>query len=113
MMIKRTREEVTALEGELLCDGCHRLTLIDGTVVDCVAIEVGRGVAHVFTSRGVRTKYRYAEICRAGARRREADRWARRSDEVGGDARRLEREASRGAGSSSEWIFVRARRSVG
>lgn len=62
MMIKRTREEVTALEGELLCDGCHRLTLIDGTVVDCVAIEVGRGVAHVLTSRGVRTKYRYAEI---------------------------------------------------
>lgn len=61
-MIKRTREEITALEGELLSDGGHRLTLLDGTVVDCVATELGRGVAHVFTSHGVRAKYRYAEI---------------------------------------------------
>jgi uncharacterized cupin superfamily protein len=65
MMIKRTREEIMALEGELLCDGGHRLTLIDGTVVDCVALELGRGVAHVFTSRGDRATYRYADILAA------------------------------------------------
>lgn len=80
-MIRRTREEVTALEGELLSDGGHRLTLIDGTVVDCVVIELGRGVAHVFTSRGVRAKYRYAEILVV------------RSDEVRRVGHRLDREA--------------------
>lgn len=62
MMIKRTNQEVFALEAELLGDGGHRLTLIDGTVVNCVALKLGRGFAHVFTSRGVRAKYRYADI---------------------------------------------------
>lgn len=62
MMIKRTRQEIEALEGELLCDGGHRLVLVDGTVVDCVATKLAGRVAHVFTSRGIHAKYRYSEI---------------------------------------------------